>query len=57
MKNPHIPYPVFIEGISLENKMKCGIVKCGRYNIGSQYVFLDGLVCTYVQLERLPTEY
>ena len=42
--------------LSLENRMKCGIGKCGRCNIGHQYVCTDGPVFTYADLERLPQE-
>jgi NAD(P)H-flavin reductase len=42
---------------SLENRMKCGIGKCGRCNIGSQYVCKDGPVFTMAQLENMPKEY
>jgi NAD(P)H-flavin reductase len=43
--------------LSLENRMKCGIGKCGRCNVGSKYVCVDGPVFTYAQLEKLPAEY
>ena len=43
--------------LSLENRMKCGIGKCGRCNVGSKYVCLDGPVFTWAQLETLPAEY
>jgi NAD(P)H-flavin reductase len=43
--------------LSLENRMKCGIGKCGRCNVGTKYVCLDGPVFTWAQLERLPAEY
>ncbi len=43
--------------LSLENRMKCGIGKCGRCNIGPKYVCVDGPVFTYAELERLPAEY
>jgi sulfhydrogenase subunit gamma (sulfur reductase) len=43
--------------LSLENRMKCGIGKCGRCNIGSKYVCVDGPVFTYSELEELPPEY
>ena len=42
---------------SLERRMKCGIGKCGRCNIGPYYVCKDGPVFTYAQLEGLPSEY
>jgi sulfhydrogenase subunit gamma (sulfur reductase) len=43
--------------LSLENRMKCGIGKCGRCNIGSSYVCLDGPVFTSSELAGLPAEY
>ena len=43
--------------LSLEMRMKCGIGKCGRCNIGSQYVCKDGPVFTLEQLSELPAEY
>lgn len=42
---------------SLEMRMKCGIGKCGRCNIGSKYVCKDGPVFTYKELQELPNEY
>lgn len=42
---------------TLENKMKCGLGKCGRCNIGSVYVCKDGPVFTYKQILTLPEEY
>jgi NAD(P)H-flavin reductase len=41
---------------SLERRMKCGIGKCGRCNIGHLYVCKDGPVFSYTQLEKLPRE-
>jgi NAD(P)H-flavin reductase len=35
-------------------KMKCGIGKCGRCNIGSRYICLDGPVFTLEELRQLP---
>jgi len=43
--------------LSLENRMKCGIGKCGRCNVGPRYVCLHGPVFTFAQLESLPAEY
>jgi sulfhydrogenase subunit gamma (sulfur reductase) len=43
--------------LSLENRMKCGIGKCGRCNVGSKYVCVDGPVFTFAELEELPPEY
>lgn len=42
---------------SLENRMKCGIGKCGRCNCGPFYVCKDGPVITMEQLKRLPADY
>jgi NAD(P)H-flavin reductase len=42
---------------TLEMKMKCGIGKCGRCNIGSKYVCRDGPVFRLDELEELPDEY
>ena len=42
---------------TLEMKMKCGIGKCGRCNIGSKFVCLDGPVFSLAQLKELPAEY
>jgi len=42
---------------TLEMRMKCGVGKCGRCNIGSLYVCLDGPVFTLEQLKKLPPEY
>ncbi len=42
---------------TLENRMKCGIGKCGRCNVGKLYVCKDGPVFTKAQLNGLPPEY
>ena len=42
---------------TLEMRMKCGIGKCGRCNIGSQYICLDGPVFDLTQLNQLPQEW
>ncbi len=42
---------------TLELKMQCGVGKCGRCNIGSKYVCVDGPVFTYEQLKSVPQEY
>jgi len=42
---------------SLEMRMKCGIGKCGRCNIGSKYVCVDGPVFSLAQLKKMPNEY
>ncbi len=41
---------------TLERKMKCGLGKCGRCNIGSKYVCLDGPVFTLKQLKEMSGE-
>ena len=41
---------------TLEKRMKCGIGICGRCNIGTSYVCVDGPVYTYAQLKQLPNE-
>lgn len=43
--------------LSLEMKMKCGIGKCGRCNIGGAYVCTDGPVFSLAELNKLPQEY
>ena len=42
---------------TLENRMKCGVGKCGRCNVGKMYVCKDGPVFSRVELENLPPEY
>ena len=39
---------------TLENRMKCGIGKCGRCNVGSLYVCKDGPVFTVEEIEKMP---
>jgi NAD(P)H-flavin reductase len=51
----HFPPEMIV--VSLEMRMKCGIGKCGRCNIGNTYVCKDGPVYTYRQLQSLPAEY
>lgn len=43
--------------ISLEMRMKCGIGKCGRCNIGRFYVCRDGPVFTSKQIKNMPPEF
>lgn len=38
--------------MTLEAKMKCGIGKCGRCNMGEKFVCLDGPVFSYSQVSR-----
>ena len=42
---------------TLEMRMKCGIGKCGRCNIGLKYVCKDGPVFRLDELAALPDEY
>ena len=42
---------------TVENKMKCGIGKCGRCNIGDHYICIDGPVYSWESLKELPQEY
>lgn len=42
---------------TLENRMKCGLGKCGRCNVGNVYVCKEGPVFSQEQLEALPAEY
>jgi sulfhydrogenase subunit gamma (sulfur reductase) len=57
--------PVFFElGFSKENiytslemRMKCGIGKCGRCNVGEKYVCKDGPVFSLAGLDQLTREY
>ena len=41
---------------SLERRMKCGIGKCGRCNIGSKYVCFDGPVFSFAELQKIPEQ-
>ena len=43
--------------ISLEMRMKCGIGKCGRCNVGYKYVCSDGPVFSLADLEELPRDF
>lgn len=57
--------PVFFElGFSKENiitslemRMKCGVGKCGRCNVGNKYVCKDGPVFSLAELDKLTKEY
>ena len=42
---------------TLENRMKCGIGKCGRCNIGPVYVCKDGPVFNAAEIKKLPPEF
>jgi NAD(P)H-flavin reductase len=42
---------------TLENRMKCGIGKCGRCNIGHIYVCKQGPVFTYEEVKNMAPEF
>jgi len=42
---------------TLELRMKCGVGKCGRCNIGDKYVCKDGPVFRCDEIDELPDEY
>lgn len=42
---------------TLEMRMKCGVGKCGRCNVGNKYVCKDGPVFRFDELSELPDEY
>ncbi len=42
---------------SLENRMKCGLGKCGRCNCGPVYVCKEGPVFTLAQIKQLPDDF
>ena len=42
---------------TLELRMKCGIGKCGRCNVGDKFVCKDGPVFCMTELDELPDEY
>ncbi len=42
---------------TLELRMKCGVGKCGRCNVGAKYVCKDGPVFRCDELDELPSEY
>ncbi len=42
---------------TLELRMKCGIGKCGRCNVGNKFVCKDGPVFRMDELDELPDEY
>ena len=42
---------------TLELRMKCGVGKCGRCNVGAKYVCKDGPVFRCDELDELPGEY
>ena len=42
---------------TMELRMKCGVGKCGRCNIGDKYVCKDGPVFRFDELDEHPNEY
>ena len=42
---------------SLENRMKCGLGKCGRCNCGHVYVCKEGPVFTLEEMNKLPNDF
>lgn len=42
---------------TLEMRMSCGVGKCGKCNIGHQYVCIDGPVFCMADLAEMPAEY
>ena len=42
---------------TLELRMKCGVGKCGRCNVGDKFVCKDGPVFRMTELDELPDEY
>ena len=38
---------------TLEMRMKCGVGKCGRCNIGSHFICLDGPVFTRAEIDEM----
>jgi len=42
---------------TLEMRMTCGVGKCGKCNIGHQYVCIDGPVFSMAELDEMPSEY
>jgi len=42
---------------SLEMRMKCGVGKCGRCNVGHKYVCKDGPVFSFAELDKLPRDF
>ncbi len=42
---------------TLELKMKCGIGKCGRCNIGKKFVCVEGPVFNLAEIKELPPEF
>ncbi|MCJ7739016.1 MAG: FAD/NAD(P)-binding protein [Anaerolineae bacterium] len=52
----HLGFPTERIYTSLEKRMKCGIGKCGRCNVGHEYVCSDGPVFSFALLQDLPQD-
>lgn len=52
-----LQFPLDAVYTTLENRMKCGVGKCGRCNVGSVYVCKDGPVFRCDELKVLPQEF
>ena len=50
-------FPLEAVYTTLENRMKCGLGKCGRCNVGPIYICKEGPVFTAAQLAALPMDY
>jgi NAD(P)H-flavin reductase len=42
---------------TLENKMKCGVGKCGRCNVGDEYVCKEGPVYTAAEVKKMYSDF
>lgn len=42
---------------TLEGKMKCGLGKCGRCNVGEKYICTDGPVFTFEQISKFVEQF
>lgn len=51
-----LKYPAGMIYTSLEKRMKCGVGKCGRCNIGPKYICTDGPVFSLAELQQLPQD-
>ena len=42
---------------TLENRMKCGVGKCGRCNVGDVYVCKEGPVYTAAEIKKMYNDF
>ena len=42
---------------TLENKMKCGVGKCGRCNVGDIYICKEGPVYTAAEIKKMYNDF